>query len=95
MPEKKKRTVGLQTYWSRVHMGLRRRGKTLAWLAEEINAATGKHFDAAYLTRVFSGKRRSRTVVTETCRILELLPPTEYREEEAGDAEDPSDADGA
>lgn len=92
MREKK---IGMATFWSRVHMGLRRRGKTLGWLAQEINAATGMHYDAAYLTRVFSGKRRSRPVVQETCRILGLLPPTEYREEADTDAEDPGDADGA
>lgn len=54
--------------------------KTTGWLAKEINAATGKHFDSGYLSKVFSGRRGSRCVIVETCRILGLSLPEEYKQ---------------
>lgn len=54
--------------------------KTISWLAGEINAATGKHFDGSYLIKAFDGKKKSRTVIEETCRILNLALPEEYKQ---------------
>ena len=56
------------------------KGKTIGWLAGEINAATGKHFETGYLGKVFAGQRGSKRVIEETCRILDLEPPDGYRQ---------------
>lgn len=56
------------------------KGKTIGWLADEINAATGKHFDTGYLGKVYDGQRGSKRVIEETCRILDLELPDGYRQ---------------
>lgn len=53
---------------------------TIGQLANEINAATGKHFQTGYLGKVFEGQRGSKRVIEETCRILGLEPPDGYKQ---------------
>lgn len=53
-------------------------GMTTAELAQRINDATGRHYDASYLAKVCDGERWSPCVMEHICRFLELPFPEGY-----------------
>lgn len=54
------------------------RGKTMKWLAEEVNRLSGLRIDNSYLAKVLSGKVGSVAVVTAIEAILGVAVPDGY-----------------
>ena len=68
--------------WSPFRREVRKRliemDMTSAELAEKINEATGRHFDASYIAKVCDGERWSPCVMEHLCRYLDLPFPEGY-----------------
>lgn len=54
------------------------RGLTGVWLAGQVRERTGMYFDAAYLSNLLSGKKRSRVFGTAIAEILGIPVPNSY-----------------
>lgn len=65
----------MEEFRKEVRKALIDRDKSTGWLVNEINAATGCHYDTGYLSKVLNGRRKSEQIVSECCRILNLKPP--------------------
>lgn len=61
-----------------VKIALLAKEMTSTELAERINEATGRHYNASYLAKVCDGERWSPCVMEHICRFLELPFPEGY-----------------
>lgn len=55
-----------------VKTALLRKGKTQAWLEEEITRRTGLYMDAGYIYKILTGRRNAPKIVTAINEILEI-----------------------
>ena len=63
--------------------------RTQAWLAAEVRRATGLYVDAAYLSKILTGRRRAPRIAGAICEILGMCEPpaqAEPAEERGGEA---------